>query len=328
MNYYTILLKFLLSQKTIKSCIYSLIILGSIHIYTSQELYKKTFTESFITSHDGLSLYSLYMSGENSHDDSPVIVWVHGFSKHCQRFLPAMNYCAQQGFASIGYDVRGHGRSGGTRAHMDNWQQHIDDFISVCSYYKEKIAHKKLFIVSHSLGTIIPMRYIQESCNEVSKVSLSGIIATAPCFEPHSSVASWYKRSIASWIGSFFPTYSLSLKRKHSEKLTHDQELVLLDQKDPYIERSVTLGALHIGFEACQCAFDDAHKINVPLHILMAGDDQIVNNQKTCEFYNKLPRTLDKSMTVFEGMYHSMLQEVDRHLVYQKICEIIGHYSY
>ena len=52
---------------------------------------------------------------------------VHGLGEHSGRWEPVASRMAAAGIAPSAYDHRGHGRSEGRRAHVDRWEQLLDD---------------------------------------------------------------------------------------------------------------------------------------------------------------------------------------------------------
>ena len=57
-----------------------------------------------------------------------IIGIVPGYADHAARYEPIMDVWADLGIASVGIDLRGHGRSDGTRGHVAAFDEYIDDF--------------------------------------------------------------------------------------------------------------------------------------------------------------------------------------------------------
>ena len=62
-------------------------------------------------------------------DEKPraAVALVHGLGEHVARYAPMGDAFAKAGFALIGFDLRGHGRSGGSRGHTPSYEALMDD---------------------------------------------------------------------------------------------------------------------------------------------------------------------------------------------------------
>jgi lysophospholipase len=66
---------------------------------------------------------------------------------------------------------------------------------------------------------------------------------------------------------------------------------------------------------ATQQALDDANKINIPILIVQAGSDTIVNNLEQKQFFNKVTHCKDKQFLNIPGAKHELLLEQDQYRI-------------
>src|SRR5512141_524132 len=92
----------------------------------------KTFETKF-ERRDGISFY---VQGWEPEDQKPkaLIVLVHGLGEHTSRFAHVGEVMTEAGYVLAGFDLRGHGRSGGARGHspsLDAYMQDIHQFFQL-----------------------------------------------------------------------------------------------------------------------------------------------------------------------------------------------------
>ena len=110
------------------------------------------------------------------------------------------------------------------------------------------------------------------------------------------------------------------------EGVSRDPEVVHRYKTDPLIRTKTTPGWYESILDAHQKAFIQATGTPGPLHILMAGDDQLVSTSKTKAFYDKLPEGLDKSLKEYDGYYHEIFNDIGKEQVYNDLLERLTSY--
>ncbi|GAX89174.1 lysophospholipase [Effusibacillus lacus] len=111
-------------------------------------------------------------------DSRIILIMIHGAGQHSGQFFDLGEFCFRHSIAFYALDLRGFGQSTGQRGHINTFSQYLkdlDDFISVVRKQHEPIP---LFLLGHSLGGIIVIRYVQERQNNVQ-----GIILSAPALK-------------------------------------------------------------------------------------------------------------------------------------------------
>ena len=83
-----------------------------------------TTTEGFIPSSDGTRLF--FRRHTAAAPTARVLV-IHGFAEHSGRYLELLDALAEAGFDALAFDLRGHGRSEGRRAHLRRFEDYLDD---------------------------------------------------------------------------------------------------------------------------------------------------------------------------------------------------------
>ena len=74
---------------------------------------------------DGLEMFA--QSWEPDETPRAVVCLVHGLGEHSGRYAHVGKAFVEAGFVLTGFDVRGHGKSGGPRGHTPSYDALMDD---------------------------------------------------------------------------------------------------------------------------------------------------------------------------------------------------------
>jgi acylglycerol lipase len=109
-----------------------------------------------------------------------VILVSHGFSEHGARYRNLANYFVPKRYAIYALDHRGHGKSGGERARVDDFFDYIRDLKAFFDIVREENPDDKMFLVGHSLGALISLVYTVEYQQDLSGLITSGAGSPRP----------------------------------------------------------------------------------------------------------------------------------------------------
>lgn len=120
-------------------------------------------------------------------DDEPkaLILITHGMAEHSLRYDRTASFFVDEGFAVCAYDVRGHGKTAtkqlangqpgfGYLADKDGYKKVVEDIKTISDNFKNNFPNKKLFLVSHSFGSMLTQSYIQKYSSEIDGCILCG----------------------------------------------------------------------------------------------------------------------------------------------------------
>src|SRR5919108_3505222 len=100
---------------------------------------------------------------------------VHGIGEHTGRYVHVAEALAQRGYAVYGVDHRGHGASEGARAYVDRFDDFVEDLHLVLLEAKRAHAGLSAFMLGHSMGGLIALRYALQHQEELAGLVLSGV---------------------------------------------------------------------------------------------------------------------------------------------------------
>lgn len=133
--------------------------------------------EKIKSSSDNLELELAYI--EPKEEIKGVVQISHGMSEHKERYYDFMEYLKNQGYVVVINDHRGHGSSVKNKEELGYFYTEdinyiINDLYDVTKYIKNKYKDKKIYLFSHSMGTLVARGYIQKYDNEIEKLVLCG----------------------------------------------------------------------------------------------------------------------------------------------------------
>ena len=84
-----------------------------------------------------------------------VLVIAHGIGEHSGRYAHVADYFTKRNLAVWACDHRGHGKSGGKRGHVDNFDDYLADLGQMIRIAKDHSPGVKTFLLGLSLGGLI-----------------------------------------------------------------------------------------------------------------------------------------------------------------------------
>lgn len=269
-------------------------------------------SEHRLLSFDGTPLFFRILKAESKEPIARIFI-VHGIGEHGGRYLPIAKHLAARGIESVVPDLRGFGRSGGPRAFADHPEDYHSDLSAIFLFAQKNRPQASLFFLGHSFGGLLAASLLA-----AGRCSANGLILSSPSFGLAKLVPSWrHALGVASAICA--PKFS----QKTSvvpEDLTHDEGLISLYKKDPLIYQRMTARLYSEFLKLMAERAKIAASLHIPMLILQAGDDRIVDPEKTRLFYREVAST-DKKLQMYPGLYHELFNEKEREDIYQTVTE-------
>ncbi len=248
-------------------------------------------------------------------DTSPkaLLVLVHGYDDHSGRYQHVGNHFVQRGFAVYGFDLMGHGQSEGRRGYVARFDDYLEDVKRFIAIAQTKTPDVPTFLVGHSMGGLIALRY-----GILYPQGLRGVITTGAALLLAMPVPSW-KITLGKILSQFAPTFALP-NDIPAHLLTHDETIVNIrrNHQDPYTHYIATArwGAEFLA--AQQETLAQAPRFTLPCLLLHGGADGIVSPDSTRRFHDACSST-DKTMKIYDGFYHEVYNEIGKEQVFADV---------
>ncbi len=239
------------------------------------------------------------------------MVIAHGFGEHIGRYDRLGRTLADAGFAAVGFDLRGHGRSGGVRGDAPSYQVMIDDLAGVIAGVRADRPGLPLFLFGHSFGGGLVLH-----CALQSPGDFAGIVATGPYLKLAFEPPRW-KVALGRALSRVYPGLRLPTELA-TQWLSHDPQVVSAYRADPLVHAMIS-ARLYFGLESANAwTLEHAPAFRLPLLVLHGGDDRITDPAAS-ERFVEAAGSADKSYRRLPGMYHEVLNEIDSAPVYDEI---------
>jgi alpha-beta hydrolase superfamily lysophospholipase len=103
-----------------------------------------------------------------------LILIAHGYGEHAARYDHVAQRLVAHGAAVYAPDHRGHGRSDGERALVDDVEGIVDDLHAVAERARAQHPNSPMMLIGHSMGGLIATRFAQRYGDELRALVLSG----------------------------------------------------------------------------------------------------------------------------------------------------------
>ncbi len=250
--------------------------------------------------HKNLNLY--YQGWLPSENPRAILLLVHGLADHSGRYSNLVSYFVPRGYAVLGLDHRGHGKSEGLRGYVEKFSDYLDDLHLFLDIVREQHRDTRIFLVGHSVGGTIAAAYAVDHKDE-----LAGLILSAPALKVGSSV-SRLDMVLARLLSALLPKMGVSAL--DASVISRDKAVVDAYLKDPLVYHGkirARLGSELISMMKKKLP-PQMPQIKLPVLIMHATADRLSNPEGSRMLY-ELVNSKDKTLKWYEGLYHEIFNE-------------------
>ncbi len=238
---------------------------------------------------------------------------VHGLGEYSDRYRHVAQFFVEKQFAVYALDLRGHGRSGGQRGHIDRFGQYLEDVSALLAYARKTTPTEKTFLLGHSMGGAIVLAFALENPSAVD-----GVIASGPGLRTRMKVPGW-KVTLGKVMSNVMPKMSIP-NGIDPAGLNHDTANVQAYIADPLVHDKVSARWYTEFTAAGERILADAPKLAVPVLAMHGADDPIVDPSGTRDFVANAG-IADKKFIEYPGFFHEILNEPEKEKVLNDIWE-------
>jgi len=239
-----------------------------------------------------------------------VVALVHGLGEHVARYAPIGEAFVEAGFALIGFDLRGHGRSGGPRGHTPSFEASMDDIGVLLNKVRARHRRLPIFLYGHSLGGSLVLNYALRRAPKIH-----GVIATSPWLRAAFEPPAW-KVLLARILDPIAPSYSQKWGLESAALSQNPLEVDAYD-RDPLNHGLISARSFLVFTEAGRWALQHASEFPLPLLLMHGTADRITSWEASHEFAARLGRKV--TWRSWEGSYHELHNENERAVVLKMI---------
>jgi acylglycerol lipase len=234
-----------------------------------------------------------------------VVVIVHGFNSHSGQYLWVGEQFTSKGLAVYAIDLRGRGRSEGERYYVEKMEDYTDDVATLVRTAKSENPGLPVFVLGHSAGGVVSCVYALDHQSEID-----GLICESFAYDlPVPDIVLSFLKGL-SYITPH--THVFSLKNKD---FSRDPNVVESMDNDPLIMgESQPAQTARVMINAATRLNEEFPLLKLPVLILHGTDDKATNPSGSQDFYQHAGST-DKTLKIYEGHYHDLLNDIDKEVV-------------
>lgn len=243
-----------------------------------------------------------------------VVALVHGFNSHGGYYLWVAEQLVNAGYAVYAVDLRGRGRSDGERFYVEKFADYVNDVQVLMSLIKSRESGLPIYLLGHSAGGVVSCIYVLEH-----QADIAGFICESFA---HQVPAPDFALAVLKGLSHLAPhAHVLRLK---NEDFSRDPQVVAAMNADPLIDHetqpTLTVAEMVRADERLKQEFP---LIKIPVLILHGTLDKATKPSGSQLFYDTTGSS-DKTLKLYEGHFHDLLNDVGKEDVMGDILRWIG----
>lgn len=226
------------------------------------------------------------------------VLLVHGYAEHSGRYEPLAGWLSRHDITLVGFDLRGHGRSGGASVFVHSFDEYVADLHCAVRYARRHTA-APLFLMGHSMGGAVVLLYCLDHGARPAGLVLSSPLLRLPAPGPLQHASRMIGR-----LAPALPTIPLE-----REALSRDASVVQAVAADPlyYTGRiKARTGAEMV--RASRRLDAQMHRLSLPFFLFHGTGDRLTDPDGSRDLYSRA-RSADKTLTLLTGFYHETFND-------------------
>lgn len=261
---------------------------------------------------DGLTLFGRSWKPQGA--PRAILAICHGLNSHSGQYEWVGRTLAEAGLAVYALDLRGRGRSEGERFFVQSVEEYTSDLGRLIDLAVAREGDLPLFLLGHSAGGVISSIFALDH-----QECLDGFICESFAFQiPAPDLALNLIRGL-SHIAAHAPVFALK-----NRDFSRDPTIVAELDADPLTagetQPAATVAALARADERLKRSFP---QITLPVLILHGTADKATLPSGSA-FFHETAGSADKTLKLYEGHFHDLLNDIGRDEVLADIATWIG----
>jgi alpha-beta hydrolase superfamily lysophospholipase len=252
-----------------------------------------------VTARDGIQLIVHEWAPTRHAEGTPVALFLHGIGMHGEPYGSIAAGFTSQGIAFIVPDLRGHGRSDGTRGELAPPPVIRSDVGILIDSIHRRHPDAPVVLLGDSMGGLLAADYAWRG-----EQRLAGLALLVPAFGLNKAQWGNSGGDLINLLTSGGISLATEKKMRPSTqsagflKARLADKLALSDVSRDYL---TTIGGLQSEWRRA------AAEIKVPLFVCVAGEDRIIDNDRVRRFFDRAATpTEEKTWRKIDGAYHTV----------------------
>jgi lysophospholipase len=271
----------------------------------SENLPDENGADQYLRSFDGLRLRYRQWRADNTNNRGIVVV-LGGRTEFIEKYLETIGEINARGFDALSFDWRGQGLSDRMlpdceKGYVKSYEHYVRDLKYVLE--KTHLIHnnKPVYIMAHSMGGHIALRYLRQYTNPVAKAILIAPMIQVRTFPAPVQLmrllSRWMVRN--GWPAAIMPTPGrndsfdrpFAINRLTSDRVRFNRVCQLMTENPHLVVRGITFGWLDATFDSIEKLQQPGYvrSIQTPVMLVTAERDYVVANRATTRLAAELP---------------------------------------
>ncbi len=234
-----------------------------------------------------------------------VVVIVPGFNSHSGQYLWVGEQFAAKDLAAYAIDLRGRGRSEGERFYVEKMEGYTDDVATLVRTAKSENPGVPVFVLGHSAGGVVSCIYALDHQSEIDGLICESFAYDLPVPGFVLSLLKGFD-----YIAPHLHVYTLK-----NENFSRDPLFVESMNNDALIKgESEPTQTATVMIDASRRLHEEFPLIKLPVLILHGTEDKATNPSGS-EFFYDNAGSADKTLKLYQGHYHDLLNDLDKEMV-------------
>ena len=275
--------------------------------------------KSFESKFEGNNGVNFYIRGWDPTNNRPkaLLSLIHGLGEHTGRYLHVGKSMTDAGYALVGFDLRGHGKSGGARGHFPSLNAVIQDIRQFSKFLVQRYPDIPHFLYGHSLGGLLSLSYALQYPAGLNGVIITGAALRSSLQEQKNKIA------MVNLLGSLLPKVTVP-SGLDATTISRDGDVVKKYINDPLVHDKTSLGLGKAALKAIEQCFTHGKKFIPPLLIMHGTDDKLTYPRGSEDFAKLVTETnKDVTLKLWDGLYHEIHNEPQKAEVFKVMIEWI-----
>ena len=260
---------------------------------------------------DGINIYAKTWQPEND-SIKAAITLVHGMGEHVGRYEHVAQALIDAGFAILGYDHRGHGKSGGPRGHIPSYEQFLDDVTIALDQTKKQFTSVPHFIYGHSMGGGLVANYLIRRQPQLQAALLTGPYFRLKLKQPAIKLA------LGRFTENLLPKLTLPTGLS-ADHVSRDSEVVRKYKNDPLVHDKISAKMGISLIDAGEYAIAHAAELKVPTLVMHGTGDLLTDPDASAEFVKNAGSIAQ--LKLYQGLYHEIHNEPEKEEVFKDMIQ-------
>lgn len=231
-----------------------------------------------------------------------VAVYLHGLESHKAWFDQAANCLAQEDIVVYTLDRRGAGESEGLLGHVEDYRVLINDVFDFIKFVKEEYPNVALYIIGLCWGA--KLACVVSGFNSINHGNLvDGLVLLSPGIYTRVNLSFLEKLKVL--VLNLFAPKTLVSTIVKDEMFTDNRKYLEYIKEDQRRLHHVTARFYWETALLDRCLSKVTKKIDVPVFVLLAGKDTVVNNHAVKKWVSRL-NVVSKECKVYPDSCHTL----------------------